>query len=169
MIVAVVALAYLVVVAVAARTVATAREAVLVRGGNVLRVNAAFVGALLVAAALDAGPSFAIVFAGVVAAVALAMRGRWLIFRSDAETTRSLIEDSFSRVHVQYARDGERFVVVGGTRPVLRVSSVWLGIQSLKFDRGWRENRPALARSLLAKRFRGPLPELRVRIGGGAA
>jgi hypothetical protein len=163
-----IALAYLALLVVGAITVGTARRPVLLRGATLLRLNGLFaVVSLLIALADPNQRPPAVTFVAFLGLVTLAVRGRWIVFLRGTPDVLPLIDESLSRLRVSFTRDEDRFAIAGGA--ALRVSAILPGVRALRFDGDWRERRLSLARSLLAKRFRGPLPELRIRVGGGIA
>jgi hypothetical protein len=163
----IVVLAYLALLLLAAITIATRPEAMLVRGEVLLRVNLAFLVALAIAAivAVELRP-LAIGAAAAHAASWAYLRDRWILLKSERAATRQAIETAFARIRVPYTTDNESYVLTATPRTILRASRGASGARTLRFEGRWRENKPALARSLLAKGFRGVLPEPRIRIGG---
>jgi hypothetical protein len=163
-----IALAYLALVVVGIVTVGSARRPVLLRGATLLRLNTLFaVASSFIALADPTQRPPAVALLAFLGLVTLAVRDRWIVFLRAMPDVLPLVDESLSRVRVSFTSDEDRFVIVGGA--ALRVSTILPGVRALRFDGDWRERRLALARSLLAKRFRGPLPELHIRLGGGIA
>jgi hypothetical protein len=156
------------IVVIAAVSAAATRETILIRGDALRRLSVCFVGATVPVAALVPGETIAWVFVALaLGAVSLLTRARWFLIHARPEETSQSVTESLQRVRAPFETHGGRVEVASSARPArLLVSPARLGVQSLLFDDGWRENRPRLARHLLAKRFRGILPAVRIRIGG---
>ena len=146
----------------------TARARVLLEGRVLTRLNFTFV-ALSGAFVLVLDRSLIatwLLLTAVLLAISWASSETWLLFGTDPERTRETIKSSFARVLVAIREDGSGYAVdAGAARLSIRISQPLGGVVLLRFFGSWQENRPRLARSYLAKQFRGVLPVLlRIRL-----
>lgn len=137
----------------------------LLTGRGWLRLNLAFLAVAALVGVRDRGSLLAWVgLDAVMLALSWAVWRRWLLFKPEAGRTALLIEGALRRVRVPFRKHDDTYQLLIGSAPLSLEAGFHLpGLQVLKFDGDWNQNKARLAAALLAKRFRGVFPVLKLR------
>jgi len=147
-------------------SIALSPETVLLTGRGWFRLNTIFLAvAALVGVRERASPLAWLGLAVVTLAVSLIAWRRWVLFKPKAGRTALLIEGALRRVLLPFRKHDDTYQLLIGTAPLSLEAGFHLpGLQVLKFDGDWHQNKARLAAALLAKQFRGVFPVLKLRV-----
>jgi hypothetical protein len=152
--------------ALAAASILASRQPVLLKGVTLARFNFLFALLFLLVGVLqrEALP-LGLVAAGVLLGAAWPIRRPWLIFRATPGQISSLVESSLARMLIRFEGSGRAYALaVRNANASIRVSSPFPGIHFIRFNGDWRHRKARLAAQLMAKRLRGIIPLITIRV-----
>jgi hypothetical protein len=159
----VIALAYCIVLAVWALSIALRHGPILLRGRTVEWLTGIGLGLQVV---VRPDPPllwislFAILFAG-----SWSSRDTWFVFKQDPSGLASAIETRMARVLVEFVRDqGSHQLSFAGHAASLRIRRFWGGLVTLTFGGSWQENKAKVLRRYLGKYFEPLIPRPRFKV-----
>jgi hypothetical protein len=159
----VIALAYCIVLAVWALSIALRHGPILLRGRIVEWLTGIGLGLEVVVRPdppLGWISLFAILFAG-----SWLNRNIWFVFKQDPSGLARAIETRMARVLVQFARaQGSYQLSFAGHAASLRIQRLWGGLVTLTFGGRWQENKAKVLQRYLGKYFEPLIPRPRFKV-----